>query len=660
VSYEVIVVGAGPAGCAAAYWLARAGRSVLLVDRMSFPRDKPCGDGLTLVAAQCLERMGLTDVLDGAWAARVRYHGYNATTIAPLNKPVQLVPRRVLDDTLLRHARSAGSLVRTGCRVLDIVDGAQGCEVTVESDGAAETLHAGHVVLAAGATGRRIIDHAGEHSAAHGFAIRQYFRHDRADHDALDVMMPVVASHDGGILPAYGWVFPAGPGLLNVGLGAYGDTCSPSIVRTRYIEFIGELRDGLLATAVPDGRSAGGQLRCDYDPTRSSTGRVLLVGDAAGLASPFTGEGIGFALESGELAAEAIQSGFGDPDAVRAVYDRALRLRYVPYFETGRQAALRYQLTCRVLQSTVADDSPLFRFVRDVTTSPGGPAASAEDPETNIAGALGPLRPRLELAVVAINEVLCATIRKEWPFLTRWLIRGAPQDTMVLRPGLLCALASLCTDHADPLALHGAALEFGVLGAIAGLSVDDEPRPCPDGIDWANKVAVMASDFLLTQALKTATAAGGDTPTLFSEWLHRLSTDRVAALEAGIDAELDRFVATLYEGAVALPLRIGAADAAGRVDEFGRRLAVALRLVDDVRLHQGRRSRIGVTLDFARRKRLVGSANDPAALISCASRALDAAHAALAPSWSDQHREIFTALLAVIRGELTSATGREQ
>lgn len=674
-SYEVIVVGAGPAGSATAYWLAKAGRQVLLIDRMSFPRDKPCGDGLTLTAANCLDDMGLTEVLGGVWASRVRYHGHDATTIAPLAKPLRLVPRRILDETLLRHAQSAGARVRTGCRVREVLDGPGGCAITVESNGVVDTVTAHHVVLAAGATGRRLVDPVGATVAARGFAIRQYFRHDRADHDAMDVMMPVVASHDGGILPAYGWVFPAGPGLLNVGLGAYGDTCGPSVVRARYSEFVRDLSDGLLAGTRPDGLSAGGQLRCDYDPARSSTGRVLLVGDAAGLASPFTGEGIGFALESGQLAADAIHADFGDPDAVRGRYDRMLRNRYVPYFETGRQAASRYQLTCRVLQSTVADDSPLFRFVRDVTTSPGGPAAAHVDPETNVAGMLGPLRPRLQVAVVAINEVLCATVRKEWPFLTRWLIRGAPQDTMILRPGLLCSLASLCTGHSDPLALHGAALELGVLGAIAGLSVDNGPRPCPDGIDWANKVAVMVGDFLFAQALKTATAAGGNTPALLSAWLNRVCTDRLAALESGMEAAaVDRFVGTLYEGAVALALRVGAGEAADSLDEFGVLFAAALRLVDDLRLSRGRRGRIGVTREFAQHKGLSTATTnaDRAHLSLRAGHALDAALAALPLSWPDQYRQIFMALLGGIRGELTdqpgsprpaepdSITGREQ
>ncbi|HZT53762.1 MAG TPA: geranylgeranyl reductase family protein, partial [Gaiellaceae bacterium] len=288
--FDAIVVGAGPAGSTTAYRLARAGSNVLLLDRARFPRDKPCGGGLTIravrqmpvppdpVVEHVVDRMGFR--LD--YRSRFERGGRE-----PL---ILMTQRRRLDHYLVEQAAAAGATVRDGVKVADVTVGERAVRVAV--DGA--PVEAAALVAADGANGttRRALDLGGEYVlgvALEGNAARGVVG-DRYDG---------LAEFELGTIPGgYGWIFPKGD-HVNVGVGGWQYLAGTLRARlSRLCRFYG----------VPEERMEG--LRGHQLPVRRhgaplARGRVALVGDAAGLVDPLSGEGIYAAIYSGGEAARA-------------------------------------------------------------------------------------------------------------------------------------------------------------------------------------------------------------------------------------------------------------------------------------------------------------------------------------------------------------------
>jgi geranylgeranyl reductase family protein len=353
VESDVVVVGAGPAGCAAACHLRAAGVAVTVLEKAVFPREKVCGDGLTPRAARELDLLGLDlsswkrNVGLRIWAGRP----YPYLLPWPQLKdfpPLGLTRRRAdLDQSLADHARGLGASVLQGVAVaapiLDASSRVVGVRakdgrrflapVTVAADGAAARL-----ALAIG-LGRRP-------DRPLGVAVRAYFRSPRSDEDWIESWLELWDGPPGQsrLLPGYGWVFPLGDGRCNVGLGLT-DT-SPAFGRTDYRQL---LRRWLASTPPQWGFTEDGQegdigsgaLPLGFNRPPEYSRGLVLVGDAAGLVSPFNGEGVSYALESGRLAAghiaDALAAGPGSAAAERALaaYPGSLRARWGRHFRLG-------------------------------------------------------------------------------------------------------------------------------------------------------------------------------------------------------------------------------------------------------------------------------------------------------------------------------------
>ena len=322
---DVVIVGGGPAGSAAAIELRRAGRSVVIIDKAVFPRDKCCGDGLTTLALRELETIGLDPRDVGDWfdvgGAVLRSPSGRQVTV-PLpddGRYAAVAPRLQLDDALLRLARAAGADVRDGHGFRSIDTTSDDASVTIDADGL--TIRTRYVIAADGmwspvrkATGTSEAGYLGEW---HGF--RQY---------ASNVTGP--AAHDlhvwfdSDLLPGYAWSFPLPGNRANIGFGVLRDGTRSGreikaiwpdlLTRPHVVEALGagaEMEDRHLAWPIP--------ARIDSLPL--TAGRVLFVGDAAAATDVMTGEGIGQALLTGRLAAEAIiAAGATRPDDAAAVY----------------------------------------------------------------------------------------------------------------------------------------------------------------------------------------------------------------------------------------------------------------------------------------------------------------------------------------------------
>ena len=330
---DVLVVGAGPAGAAAAVHAARAGLDTLVVDRASFPRDKCCGDGLTTLALRELERIGFRPDAARSWqpvgAATVRSpSGREQTFPLPDDGVYAAVARRTdLDAALVELARAAGARVADGCGLAGAGVSDDGRAVTADIEGLGPVT----ARWAVGADGmwsplRKALgcDSPGYRGEWHAF--RQYFS--RVGPEAAEEMF---VWFEADLLPAYAWSFPLPDGRANVGFGIRRDG-------RRRIGDMGRIWSDLLARphlrrvlgpgAEPESPHRSWPIPARIGRIRLTGPRTLFVGDAAAATDPMTGEGIGQALLTGRLAAEAIiaaaENGDGGARAA-AAYERAVR-----------------------------------------------------------------------------------------------------------------------------------------------------------------------------------------------------------------------------------------------------------------------------------------------------------------------------------------------
>lgn len=325
-SCDVLVVGAGPAGSACAQHLARAGLDVRLADQHAFPRDKTCGDGLIPDAHAALKRLG---VFDEVMAQAQPVH--HVSCIGPRGGRIDVpgtlavLPRRELDHILYRAALRAGARALPPARFeAPLVEGRQVVGAHLQVGGAARELRARWVVLATGAAQQAMIAaELCERRAPSGVAMRGYVENP-AMVGRIDTLQIVWHRRLAG---GYGWIFPLPGGRFNVGAGYTGSYATRTRnLRQLFDDFCAVHADAraLVAGGRWVGEPRGAPLRCSLAGARWSRPGLLATGEAIGSTYAFTGEGIGKAMQTGLLAAEALLAG-GDDAAVRARYGAALR-----------------------------------------------------------------------------------------------------------------------------------------------------------------------------------------------------------------------------------------------------------------------------------------------------------------------------------------------
>lgn len=326
---DVAVVGGGPAGSAAATSLARAGREVVLVDKATFPRDKCCGDGLTVLALRLSERLGLDPSTIPSWttvdgATVFAPSGYSARFPLPDGRGTYAaVARRTeYDAALLDLARQAGAKVLDGHALVDAEEADDRVRLEVEGLG---TVQSRYVVAADGmwsptrkALGMGVPGYRGE-----WHAFRAYFDNvsDRAQRELVVWFLA-------DLLPGYAWSFPVGEGTANFGFGIQrGGKVAVGEMARLWNELLErqDVREVLGSDAVPEARHTAWPIPARVDELPRTARRTLFVGDAAAATDVLTGEGIGQALLTGMLAADAIEA--AGPHGARVAtrhYDRAV------------------------------------------------------------------------------------------------------------------------------------------------------------------------------------------------------------------------------------------------------------------------------------------------------------------------------------------------
>jgi geranylgeranyl reductase family protein len=339
---DVVVVGAGPAGTAAAITLAREGREVLLVDKATFPRDKCCGDGLTTGALRLLEGLGLDASAVGSWTpvddVVVRSpSGREVTFPLPRGQGTfAAVARRFdLDAALVDLARAAGVKVADG----HACDGATVGDDRITLDVAGVGPVAARYAI--GADGmwsplRKALGAAEPGYLGEWHAFRQYFR-DVGPRAANEL----VVWFEPDLLPGYAWSFPLAGGRANVGFGIQRGHAPTRQMKALWPDLLQRphVREFLGAGAEPEAPHKAWPIpaRVGDLPLHAAGGRALFVGDAAAATDPMTGEGIGQALLTGELAARAVLgAGPHAPDRAADGYEAAVGRELRPDTELSR------------------------------------------------------------------------------------------------------------------------------------------------------------------------------------------------------------------------------------------------------------------------------------------------------------------------------------
>ena len=326
--YDALVIGGGPAGAAAAYHLAERGRSVLVVEKKRFPREKTCGDGLTPRAVFELDLMGLDDELaqsqrfDGL---RAIAHGVTLEMAWPEHPDYPpygyVIRRRDLDDLVLDRAVKAGAAVWPASEAVAplLADGVvTGAAVVRRDSGTTEEVRARYVVVAEGATSRfgRALGTARDRTYPLGMAVRGYFESPFHDEPWIESHLDL-RDRDGHHLPGYGWVFPVGDGTVNVGVGLLSTFAGWKSVNTSHLmeAFVETApRRWGISPETSCGAPTGGKLPTGGSVSPKVGPTWLVVGDAAGSINPFNGEGIAYAYETGRLGADAVERAIAADD----------------------------------------------------------------------------------------------------------------------------------------------------------------------------------------------------------------------------------------------------------------------------------------------------------------------------------------------------------
>jgi geranylgeranyl reductase family protein len=341
---DVLVVGAGPAGSSAAAWAARNGQQVTVIDKEKFPRDKPCGDGLTPRAIKELTSLGLADWLSTKPKnIGLRAAGFGQELLLPWKSPSlpewgSAVPRVELDNRILQVAKDSGATVHDGFAAEDVeIENGGISKVITKSAEEVVEYKVKNVIIADGVRSQlgRKLNRTWHRDTAYGVAARAYIKSERHDDPWISSHLELRGSEN-EILSGYGWIFPQGNGEVNIGVGTLATQKRPADINLR----------ALISQYTEEQRETwklSGELRLPWSAMLPMGGAVsgvagrnyMFIGDAAGCVNPLNGEGIDYGLETGRLAADllSVEKNFAE------VWPQLLRDQYGYAFSIARRLA---------------------------------------------------------------------------------------------------------------------------------------------------------------------------------------------------------------------------------------------------------------------------------------------------------------------------------
>lgn len=344
---SVLVVGGGPGGSAAAYWLARNGVDVHLVEKKRFPREKACGDGLTPRAIKQLLDMSFDfDGLDLHRVDGLRAYAGNLKLEMPWPEH-SIYPnwgatmrRADLDGIVAGMAEQQGAVVEEGTTATAIATNDTVTAVHLTNDDGERTVHPDLVIIADGSNSRfgRGLGASRRKDYPFGLAVRAYYESPNSDDRFIESQLDI-RDAQGRAMPGYGWVFPLGDGEINVGAGLVSTFKGWKDVNTsRILEaYIASLPEHWkVADATPHTKPIGGKLPMSLSVGPKVGSNWALIGDASGAVNPFNGEGIDYAYETGRMAARWVAEAAAGDEGALASYARELEDVYADYHRVAR------------------------------------------------------------------------------------------------------------------------------------------------------------------------------------------------------------------------------------------------------------------------------------------------------------------------------------
>jgi menaquinone-9 beta-reductase len=345
---DVLVVGAGPGGSSTAFHLASRGVDVLLVDKAIFPREKVCGDGLTPRGVRAMQTMGIEPSDPGFFRTEaLRTYGvdgfvtdYKWPKLRDFPQVGVVRTRFDFDDLLIKRAVEAGTTFQQGVEAKGpVIDGGWVRGAAIGENGESREVTARFVVAADGASSR-FASKAGvsrDPRRAVAIAARRYYRIPRPQEPVLEAFLDL-RDRD-GLMAGYGWIFPLGDGLVNVGAGLLNTFKRFKEVSARKVMdvFTEQLPpEWLIDEEHAEGPLLSGPIPMGINRRPLAVPGLLLVGDAGGVTNPFNGEGIAYAMETGEIAAELLADALArNRPAIAQMYPTLVKERYARYFAAG-------------------------------------------------------------------------------------------------------------------------------------------------------------------------------------------------------------------------------------------------------------------------------------------------------------------------------------
>ena len=381
---DVVVVGAGPAGSAAAYWLARHGHSVTVVEKKSFPREKTCGDGLTPRSIHQLTEMGFDfDVGEFHKITGLRSYAGDDLMIE-LDWPQHsiypnwggIIRRMDLDGRVASLAEKQGALLRQHTEAFPVIEGGHLAGVELAANGDRETLQPRVVVIADGSMtrfGRAMGTHR-RRDYPMGMAARGYFSSPRSDDSYMESQLDI-RDANGKSMPGYGWVFPLGDGTVTVGVGLLSTfrqwkSINTSDMMAAYVDSAPDYWE--LSPEAALSKPRGGKLSMALSVGPYAGSNWVLVGDAVGAINPWNGEGIAYAYETGRMAADHVHRALTSDDlGLLQRYPQDLEDTYGLYYRMARifVKAIGYPQVMWTLAHVGLRSKPLMEWVLKVMSN---------------------------------------------------------------------------------------------------------------------------------------------------------------------------------------------------------------------------------------------------------------------------------------------------
>lgn len=604
---EVAVIGAGPAGAAAAAKLAQLGHDVVLIDKDLFPRDKPCGDGLTRSAVALLQKLGLEELVDDGLAieglrifndfSQVEFKSYKRRSDRP--KHALCVPRLTLDKKLLVVA------VASGARFINAqVDGpvfldGRADAVILKQNGASSQIKAKVFIAADGATSRmrRQSGLAKQIYATSAYAVRQYCATENSLEPFFNVYMPLQLAGTGHV--GYGWVFPIQERLANIGVSCYRgpgvEFASINHVLTSFMAELNELNDKRLGSIKGIGSPLGSPIGMNFSPDQCQVKNIIFVGDAARTTDPLNGEGIAYALHGGVMAAESVDKCI-NKRAELATYGTQLGMRFprlgqdISVVTRSVQRTLKRKNRIRVFNDFhAADRGMLIASIMRLIATSGDEPDIRMTPVWQLASGYNAA---YAVIIEETNQRALVELRTKFPFATE-LLHSKMQDhagPVYATTLILCAQAVRAEDTNDVINA-ALALELLALFNVFTSQVVNETESNTVRIN--NSFSVLLADFAVSRALCSIAKLGAGASKAFGSTESSLSEGQMLEVEDlyNIERSPERYfqatkskTASLFDFSARLGAELAGAkgSAVSQFERYGRNLGMAFQISDDL------------------------------------------------------------------------------